>query len=590
MIKINKLFSDLLNEEILKTNSSEVESLHNSKGLENRIPNVTNNTTNIIINNLTYINENKNDVKTSLSLEQQIKIINSTNIHNEKPLLDISHNNSHVNTEIIEKIQNEIKHLESLDINTINNQKNTTHENIPLIIINKNPNENSSNVKNISEINNNNNLLIPNNLNLKNNTTINSTIKEIPPIDANLQNKKKEINNKNIERYIKKKVSPYSTDVTNTSSSYNSEKNNLIKENKFIQNKIASRKIPQKNPFFNTSMSFDQNNDNKNSTFDNELVKRLEKDTEPDKSEEKNIINSLKVNLVKKISNNENYIIKKSVNKKFDTIREEDEENINKKKLSNLNYYKPHVITEYKNIITTENNNNNLIKKNIKKNYNDTSFFDQYISNKKQNPFMSTPKKNSVSPGIKNIGANSSRYNQTNNTTMNNYVISENNSTSVSKSTKNNITKTQILTNNPGKKIRQKNISMPNTEKFTTITETKQIGNNNLNFTTSGNNYKSPIKKPPISSTIVSRHESVNTKNRNINGVVNSNKINLTNNTEDDVNSKKINKRGSSLVNNNIIINNNYVNGNNQMTIINPRYNAEGIINFLNKIQKLGKV
>ena len=167
------------------------------------------------------------------------------------------------------------------------------------------------------------------------NTQTTQPNKEILPQEENSQIKKKE-QNKIIEKYIKKKVSTNSNNTTTTN--YKTENLNSSQENKYILNKLNNRKVKPKNAFFNTSMSFDINNDNKNASFDKDSVAKYEKENKREgSSDEKNLINSLKNPI--KITNNENYIIKKSVNKKFETIREEDEENQNNNKSKKYQTY-----------------------------------------------------------------------------------------------------------------------------------------------------------------------------------------------------------------------------------------------------------
>lgn len=632
--------------------------------------------------------------KTSNEINGKTVISNTNNNNNfdasAKTNLNISSNNNYVNTEIIEKIQNEIKIMENISI--ANNISAGTNQ-----PINLSPN-NNNNVNNVSSI--------------KSQETQQQQQKT--PIKKEVAN----TNNKNIERYVKKKISPYS--ATSHNQSYNTEKSGLAAnsismnnsttpkepnpnnnnlnitatQNKYILSKLSSaanRKNGPKTAFFNTSMSFDQNNDTKNTTFDNELLKKYENNNNNnrDKSDEKNfasssliiknanagnannkkfstteIANAIKNNSIinsnantnnsnanaknknsgssaigsginiNSNNNNENYLIKKAANKKFDTIREEDEDvKTHKKPFSYLNYYtkyapeaKNHrvnqnLISAYNadsnyptNSITATNNNNannanvnntynqigngntSILKKITKRFNNESSFLEQYVTNNKKmlsSSYASSPnKKTSVSPVLKN-GANSSRVqNATNNANTSVgkdiYTIKENafsssltkskfNGTGFNTSSNNNAntnnenmnTNTTSNFNNTGKnalynnsnnntssnvntyasntnnktdmvefhkKIRQKNISVPNAAKFITgnsavnkleASKFKKINNNNITnlekyINTGGNNNnnntnknlgnintalnyyneKSPLKKPPVSTSM----------------------------------------------------------------------------------------
>ena len=674
-----------------------------------QVPSVTNNTTNIIINNLTYLNApgttagnlveelNRSGAANLIknadqgsNLIEEIKIVgkntketyNKTGINlinnnikldhsSDKANINISNNNNkYLNAEILEKIQKEIKNIENInDIANNTSTSSATH---------------ATNFTNTSLITNTNNNT--NNINAsKNQETQQHQLKTII---------KKEVahtNNKNIERYVKKKVSPYSAISHNQS--YNTEKSSLTAnsplmnntanpkepvnnnsnlnitatQNKYILSKLSSaanKKSGPKTAFFNTSMSFDQNNDTKNTTFDNELVKKYENNNNNrNKSDDKNSAsamnlknagnnNSKRLSTTSEIanaiknntnigsagannknnnnSNNENYLIKKSINKKFDTIREEDEEvKTHKKPFSYLNYYtkyapeaKNHKINQNlisaynadsnypKNSITTNNNNNNIVnnttnpdagntsilKKITKRFNNESSFLEQYVTNNKKiisSSYASSPnKKTSVSPVFKNNGANSSRVqnaNGNNNSSIGKdiYTITENaysssrtksrvnagaNNTSMNKnnisadtaSNFNNTGKSAFYDNNNNnssivntyssnnktdnldfhRKIRHKNISVPNAAKFITggnkqdaskfkkINNTNLINldkfinpnNNNIGTDTALSHYKnkSPLKKPPVSTSMApiarkSVFESSKTKSPNLN-------------------------------------------------------------------------
>lgn len=661
-------------------------------------------------------------------------------------------NNNYINTELIEKIQNEIKNIE-----TVNTANNATTQAYNLTNINTNT------------IFNNNTSINTNNTNINTNASSKNPETQIKTIT------KKEFtntaNNKNIERYIKKKVSPYSA-ISHQNQSYNTEKsgytanstllnntatpkesnnnnnNNLnitATQNKLILSKLASaanKKNGPKSAFFNTSMSFDQNNDTKNATFDNELAKKYENNNNiREKSDEKNsasamnlktaggkriataseIANAIKNNPIissatganKNTNNNnnntnnnninENYLIKKAANKKFDTIREEDEDmKTHKKPFSYLNYYtkfapeaKNHrvnqnLISAYNadsnyptNSLTTNNNLNNLtnnnlnnlnmnntynpnagntsiLKKITKRFNNESSFLEQYVTNNKKmlsSSYASSPnKKTSVSPVFKsganssraahnantNITANNNNYRNVNKTNFNNSSVGKDNynnatesafSTSLNKnrsitggnisstlsknnntynnnnistnttSNLNNIGKSALYNNNNSvivntytsnsnktdmldfhRKIRQKNISVPNASKFITAgvistpannkqekqdasSKLKKINNANLtnlnkflNTNTNNNNNqvtnsalsyyknKSPLNKPPVSTSMapVGRQSvtaGAKAKNPNLNMTGHS--VILNNSARKDYNNKTAKGRGS---------------------------------------------
>lgn len=621
---------------------------------EIQIPNVTNNTTNIIINNLTYLNApavasgsiveelnrtgGVNLIKNSDSknnIIEEIQIIGKSidnkmnnNIQTENSNRN-SNSNNIVNSELIEKIQNEIKNLENIGINSNNQISNTIINTLPVKSIT--PTYNSNHKKTF-------NLISSNNINNKDNPNLENNIHQ--------KSQKNENSNKMIERYIKKKVSPYSAamntsyntekvnnsgnnSILNNTSNFKDNQNSSISstKNKYIINKIsaASKKNGPKKAFFNTSMSFDQNNDNKNTTFDNEISKKYD----CEKSDEKNIssiskngsdnpkkdlssseiANAIKANnpIIKNNknvgNNNENYLIKKAVNKKFDTIREEDEDlKINKKPISYLNYYTKYAHESKNNAInlhmsnynadTNTNGNNSIIKKITKRIKNDSNILDQFItSNKKNdlsNSYASSPnKKNSVSPAFKNPAKSSRVHNPNNSNNKEIYTITENAfSSSLNKNrinTSNHLNVNDISTTtglynlnntnkivginsatnnkddlqnnfdsnnrvdilNNFKKIRQKNISVPNahklipvdnnnnTSKFKKINNSnisRFINNNNSNInplaiTSLGYSFKSPLKKPPVSTSVNPKRNNfnVNSKNKNCN-------LNLTGN------------------------------------------------------------
>jgi len=635
-------------------------------------PNVTNNTTNIIINNLTYLNatgtETSNIVEElnrggaaiiknpelNTNVIEEIKIIGSkfrdqntfinkckfsnnnlddsslrmnSDINSKPNEINNAFNNfnNNIKGEIIEKIQTEIKCLENI---STNNSKNIT--------IGNNCTNTALNTKLINSFKNSNNT--PENKNNSISNKNNNQNRKESPISEVITKKAKESPNKNIDRYVKKKISPY---VAASNVNYNSEKsgyssslnyNNNIKkdsqnanntnlsttQNKFILNKLhaaTNKKITPKNAFFNTSMSFDQNNDTKNTTFDNELVKKIEN---REKSDEKNlssigrlgikennrhgknlsiteITNAIKANnQISKNKNpngnnhiNENYLMKKSVNKKFDTIREEDEDiKTQKKPFSYLNYYTKYApenknqrlsmnsTNNYNadsNYPTNSNANSSILKKITKRFTNESSFLEQYVTNNKKNIISSSHgpspnKKSSVSPTFK-YAANSSRIQNANiNTSVSKdiYTITENsfsnsfkknrlntggniyNPNNIANSNLNNsgksggynntsnaknnieeiattsaycsVNKTEVLDFN--KNARGKNVSSLNAQKYTipskpkfkkiNITNISNLNNNNnfigavnsLAVTNEGFSNKSPLKRPPVSTSI----------------------------------------------------------------------------------------
>lgn len=615
-------------------------------------PTVTNNTTNIIINNLTYLNAPAGNSigeeinRTSINIKKnpdnnqtvvdQLKIIsqnvkdvlitprkNENNFNNILGHEGIQSqniiNNASVNNELIEKIQNEIKHLEQMAVNSnnilINNLNNpnnptvacinskTQTQSINTTITNTNSNTSTINstMPNIS-IKNHPNEVINSNTPT---STIHKNKEEISANDSNILNSgstKKENPNKVIERYIKKKVSPYS--VNGVSIGYNTEKNNTSlskkqeSENKYIVGKLAAKKIQPKNAFFNTSMSFDQNNDTKNTTFDNDTHKKDREKSDDKKNQNgsslNSIANSLKNNsiLKNKVSNNENYLLKKSVNKKFDTIREEDEDHV-RKPTSYLNYYTKFVpesrninMNYYSDINHTNNfnrsnnanniNNSSVLKKITKIFNNEPSFLEQYITNKNNYSKGKSPHKSSVSPAFKNA-ANSSRI--SNNTSLNKsniYTITENSHNSsviksknksinnnsktkhiaaLNQTTYSSINKSDII--EYAKAKRQKNISVPNVQKLLpTTAKYKKLNNSNINNYAKDNNnnvpdpkkgltMKSPLKKPPMSTSLVSRKAST-IKSYNPSAKVAMGNSNLMNNSliigSNDKNEKSNNK------------------------------------------------
>ena len=402
------------------------------------------------------------------------------------------------------------------------------------------------------------------------NTQTTQPNKEILPQEENSQIKKKE-QNKIIEKYIKKKVSTNSNNTTTTN--YKTENLNSSQENKYILNKLNNRKVKPKNAFFNTSMSFDINNDNKNASFDKDSVAKYEKENKREgSSDEKNLINSLKNPI--KITNNENYIIKKSVNKKFETIREEDEENQNNNKSKKYQTYFNKFERNSRNINKTENNNNNIsnntsIKKNSINNVKNSTILDNFNSNKKNISSISPIKKTSISPGIKNSG-NTSRY--TENTVSKlkdkyNNTISDN-LPKIGKSTYgqiniNKITKTDM--NNYSKKIREKNSSLNtegrnNKDSISNDKKYKKLEYSKIEFQS-----KTPEKRTNNSIFNNSRKNSSNSKT----GDKRNHTANKPNNTTDSINSEINNsissKRGSNIINSVNYINskNNRVNPNN---------------------------
>ena len=253
-------------------------------------------------------------------------------------------------------------------------------------------------------------------------------------------------------------------------------------------------------------MSFDQNNDYKNTTLDNEDYKR-------EKSEDKNnesyiaatasaIAKTLKENKSlkeKNISNNENYLIKKSINKKFETIKEEDEFKNGKKISSYLNYLTSKNSRDQKNHLInynadTVNNNNNTYKK-IYNKIEQVNNFDQYLTTKKNynNNIIHTEhnqntRKENVSPTYK-FSSFSSRLNNNFNKGNSNNIITEVLDTSIINSKrKSTYHRNSISINNNNystlnkneakdysKSIRQKNISVPNAQKYLPINTTVKI-------------------------------------------------------------------------------------------------------------------
>jgi hypothetical protein len=483
---------------------------------------VTNNTTNIFINNLTYLNT----LNQGGGLVEDIKNINNSskkdnNNFNNSIFADRENTYNNVNTEIIEKLQNEIKNLENVNIqlnpntkiNFNNDNDNNYKDN------NKKPESNTPNKETKSSSKKSSISPILKSKQIKENN--------IPPISTqDIPIKKREKDIKNMDNFIKKKVIPYNSNTntnsnlnTNINHDYNTEKTNINsiinhkntnKDNriKYIHTKLMTNKANIKNSFFNTSMSFDQNNDYKNTTLDNEDFKR-------EKSEDKNneinvaatasaIAKSLKEKKSikeKNISNNENYLIKKSVNKKFEIIKEEDELKYGKKNSNYLNYLtsknskdqKNHLITYNADTNNNNNSNNNTYKK-IYRKIEPLNNFDQYLTSKKNysnnnnsnNNIIHTEqnhntRKENNSPYYK-IPSFSSRLNNNINkgNSYNNNILSEvletsnfknkrkstyhRNSISIHNNNYSTLNKNDVK--NYSKTIRQKNISVPNAQKF----------------------------------------------------------------------------------------------------------------------------
>jgi len=269
-------------------------------------------------------------------------------------------------------------------------------------------------------------------------------------------------------------------------------------------------------------MSFDQNNDYKNTTLDNDISMR-------EKSNDKNndslsvsaIAKSLKSNnplKEKNISNNENYLIKKSANKKFETIKEEDEYKNGKKRPSYLNYYTKNSKEQKNHLITYNADSVNNTYKKISKKI-DSNHFDQYLTTKKnvtteQNQNI---RKESVSPSFK-VSPFSSRVNNNNKGNINTTITEVTASSTFNKQRKTinhrnsiNIPNNNYTTLNKSevkdyaKKIRQKNISVPNAQKYLGINTTTIKMKNKLNTTLLKNkqNEKDKIEKEKVRSNLL---------------------------------------------------------------------------------------
>jgi 5'-AMP-activated protein kinase catalytic alpha subunit len=216
--------------------------------------------------------------------------LNSNNANITITKKDGNINDIYLTTEIIDKIQNEIKAIENTSYNSVVKESSYTVSNTA---------SNNSPTKKVIK---------PNNFGIQ-------------------------------EKYAKR---PISALVTN---------NQAANDLKSIQNKLnKKRQANNKNNFFNTSMSFDQNVDAKNTTFDQEIIKKLELEKLNANLDKKILNMNLNVNKItinnvitvnpgvlktdpgestsKDINDAQNeasYLERKSINKKFDIIREEDE-------------------------------------------------------------------------------------------------------------------------------------------------------------------------------------------------------------------------------------------------------------------------
>jgi 5'-AMP-activated protein kinase, catalytic alpha subunit len=223
------------------------------------------------INNLAY-----NNLNTEITNVSHISGANNTNIY--------------LTTENVDKFHNIIREIDSVSITNKLANKNLKENKDKIVSINttktrhmKTNSMGNAKIGGISSVivnkvkdfntnhNNNNNVV----------TTSNVVIKT-PPLNALTSNNtsKPNVNKETFDKFSKKQIN---TSINNTNSNTlntaNKEQlNNYNSEFKSIITKLSRKR--QNNPhghgahnFFNTSMSFDQNADSKNMTFDQELLK-----------------------------------------------------------------------------------------------------------------------------------------------------------------------------------------------------------------------------------------------------------------------------------------------------------------------------
>ena len=380
----------------------------------------------------------------------------------------------------------------------------------------------------------------------------------------NNKNKLHNLNN-SLENKIKK-IQPF---VFN----FNNNNNNNKNANKIIYNK---RKF-QKN-FFNTTMSYEKDSEERNNTYEYNNNKQEKNDKIKDKeliikNNEKNIKNK----------NDLNYLIKKFKNKKFNNnniiISEEDELKINKKK----------------NNITNNNNNNNINNNNINnniKNNNKNNSNKFSLSKKINTPSLKKNNKRNL-PNIKYLN----NYNNlilTNeyslkepkslrisyqNTNNNSFVKDKKKNDSLSSSKKGNLTD-RVIDNNYYQHI--KHTSEPNNSKFLNFypgyfykkilrnnlkknknvllnnisLNNNTINNNNNNKNTEIKNYSSREYYNYLKERIIKNKILEEKKNSTIKTNISnrSNKNIITNNNEDYLNTDYSIKSNKKHINNSVLI------------------------------------
>ena len=499
------------------------------------------------IHNLSEINDSKD--KTQLETENKFK--QTSSISNENYLQSYTVPNS-TTFSIVESKINELSNVSSPVTQLKKNKENNSNDicvpsvlevdnsdlsqtsrtatpvSINTISVTNNPNDRKIYNKILplksKALNDNNNLYLTTEVVDK----MHNDIKEIN-ITETMSNYETNINAKNGRPHSHTTASPNSREVydkfiKNQINSLNLGDKN-INELRSIQNKLINKRVVGRhhNKFFDTSMSFDQNVDSKNITFDQETAKQIETGNikknlkldiayknlkglsngytltdGDDNNKKKNnsykpSITEVNSNLPKNNLNTNNYIEKKSINKKFDIIKEEDEYKKEANPVMNRNI-SPFSKNGNFNIDYQNSNNTTLPFKKVHIQTQSTNYQSQTarIHTEANNNITATNKiTNSVIPNI-NAGAI-----RTITPNKNDY--------------KSNLTN---QTNTYSK--HHKNISDPNVEKY--IAQNSNLNNKKIktNLPNKLGMSKSPLTKPPTTSSNTKNYVKVNMTNNKI--------------------------------------------------------------------------
>ena len=538
-----------------------------------------------------FFDEKKEHKKYSSALTDNInKEINVNNNINKNEKLSIKNNteedeNLINNLSIILNSSKEVTHHKNINSSEFNKIKNKTF------------NEYANKINMSVENTHNKNIINDNEILFNNNNKINNN------------NKNKLLHNLNnsLENEIKK-IQPFVLNFNN-----NNKKTKNI--NKIIYNK---RKY-QKN-FFNTTMSFEKESEERNNTYEYNIdfsYNNNNKQEKNDKTKNKDlIIKNNEKNIKNK--NDLNYLIKKFKNKKFNNniiISEEDELKINKKK---------------NNISNNSNNNNNnsnkfslskkinspSLKKNSKRNMPNIKFLNNYnhllltnehsIKDPKslKTSYQNTNNNSFVKDKKKNDSSSSKKGNLTDRVLDNNYYqhikhTSEPNNSKFLNFYPGYFYK-KILRNNlkKNKNVLLNNISLNNNYTYTINTNNTNNSNKNSEIKNySSREYYNYLKERIIKNKILEEKKNSTIKT-NISNRSNKNIINTNNNNSNeeyintDYSIKSTKKHINSVLNSsknifNNNINNNIINTKNENKIKENKLNIEdSLINNSNLKKK----